>query len=345
MIGWVRTLLQTSPGFLRGIADSRHGTITTISVCAGDRLTIGRTCAEFGRSSNLDTRYLLVLGFTALLMIGGAEPANRRVSPHPAGVVEYQEVSKYSRIRVRKNGSIRTLVFVRDSGEEAFESQIDLSEPDDLRFEYLRSMFLSYGIVPKPRRVLIIGLGGGAMVHFLAKCDPEVHVDCVEIDEAVFKIAVKYFGIKPGHDGASPNIIVDDGLAFIARVKQQKEKYDVIYLDAFLKPSATTDSTGVPLAQRTKEFYQSIKDALVPDGAAVFNVNPHPGMRDDVSGFRDGFPQVYAFSLPNNSGKVVVASKVAARIPRAVLSKNLEEADLRLRPSYSLKSRLNSLDR
>ena len=160
-------------------------------------------------------------------------------------------------------------------------------------------------------------------------------------DEKIVEIADKYFEIKPGKDGASPNIFVDDGLAFIARAKNKN--YDAIYLDAFLKPSAKTDSTGVPLAQRTKQFYQSIQDALAPDGVAVFNINPHERIREDVEGIRNGFPQVYAFSLPNNSGKVVVASKIAIRIPRSEISKNLEEADERLQPSFSLKSRLDWL--
>ena len=41
------------------------------------------------------------------------------------------------------------------------------------------------------------------------------------------------------------NIVTADGLKFIAEAEKQ---YDVIYLDAFLKPSADTDSTGVPLS-------------------------------------------------------------------------------------------------
>jgi spermidine synthase len=285
----------------------------------------------------------LVLLTVLSVFAANSEIYAQRGTKTPAGSVEYRVKSKYSNILIRKNGTVRTLVFVRDSGEEAMESQIDLNEPDDLRFEYLRSMYLSYGFVTQPRRVLIIGLGGGAMVHFFKKNDPAVHVDVVEIDETVVRLADTYFGVKPGPDGTSPRIVVDDGLAFIARVKEPK--YDVIYLDAFLKPSAKTDATGVPLEQRTKQFYRSIQTALNPDGAAVFNINPHEKIQDDVSGIRGAFPQAYAFSLPHNAGKVVVASKVATRVPRSALLKNLAEADEKLQPNFSLRSRADWLDR
>lgn len=288
---------------------------------------------------------VILLAFVAAVgasyLIAGTKVAPRKSSKDSVGKVEYQVVSKYSRIGVRKNGTVRTLVFVRDSGEEAYESQIDMAVPYELKFEYLKSLFLSYGVVPHPKRILIVGLGGGAMVHFLKKYDPEVHVDVVEIDPTVVQIAEKFFGIQPGKDGQSPGIFVDDGVAFIANTK---EKYDVIYLDAFLKPSESTDSTGVPIVQRTQKFYAQIQEALAPGGVAAFNINPHPGMSDDVVGIRKGFPQTYSFTLPSGAGKVVIAATDSTKLPRSALAKNLEQTDQRLKAHYSLRSRLASLD-
>jgi hypothetical protein len=91
----------------------------------------------------------------------------------------------------------------------------------------------------------------------------------------------------------------------------------VIYLDAFLKPSADTDATGVPLAMRTQEFYKQIQARLKPGGLAAFNVNPHPQMRDDVGEIAAAFPQTYEFPLPRNDGLVVLASTDATRVTRA----------------------------
>lgn len=301
-----------------------------------------KSIADSSRNRSNAMMLLIVFVITAggSYLIAGTKVASRK-SKDSVGQVEYHVISKYSRIGVRRNGTVRTLVFVRDSGEEAYESQIDLAAPHELRFEYLKSLYLSYSVVPRPKRVLIVGLGGGAMVHFFQKYDPEVHVDVVEIDPAVVEIAQKYFAIKPGEDGQSPGIFVDDGVAFIAQTKQ---KYDVIYLDAFLKPSESTDSTGVPVAQRTQKFYAQIQQALAPGGVAAFNINPHPGMNEDLAGIRKAFPQSYSFTLPSAAGKVVIASTDSNRLPRSVLAKNLELTDQRLKAHYSLRSRLNSLD-
>lgn len=293
------------------------------------------------RSTSIGIVVILVAVVWTSFLVAGSAVATRKPTRDGAGPVEYQVVSKFSRIGVRKNGTVRTLVFVRDSGEEAYESQIDMAAPHELKFEYLKSLFLSYGVVREPKRVLIVGLGGGAMLHFLAKYDPDVHVDVVEIDPVVVQIAKKYFGVKPGEEGQSPEVFVDDGVAFIGR---SKEKYDVIYLDAFLKPSDSTDSTGVPLAQRTQRFYGEIQEALKPGGAAVFNINPHPAMADDLKGIRKAFPQIYSFTLPAAAGKVVVASTDSTKLSRAAYAKNLELTDARLKAHYSLRSRLNSLD-
>ena len=52
--------------------------------------------------------------------------------------------SKYSHIKVADYGSLRQLYFVRDSGEEALESTIDLNYPQNLFLLYTQTMFASF---------------------------------------------------------------------------------------------------------------------------------------------------------------------------------------------------------
>ena len=54
-------------------------------------------------------------------------PVDRRL-----GTIEYETSSKYSRIRVRKSGTVLSLNFVRDGGLEVIETQADLSAPHKL---------------------------------------------------------------------------------------------------------------------------------------------------------------------------------------------------------------------
>ena len=51
-----------------------------------------------------------------------------------AGRLEFEGASDYSHIRVRRRGNLRSLLFVRDTGEEALESRIDLRRPAELQY-------------------------------------------------------------------------------------------------------------------------------------------------------------------------------------------------------------------
>ena len=50
-------------------------------------------------------------------------------------------------------------------------------------------------------------------------------------------------------------IITEDAFKYF---KDNKTRYDVIYMDAFLKPSEGTDATGQPLRLKTTEFYKGL---------------------------------------------------------------------------------------
>jgi spermidine synthase len=253
------------------------------------------------------------------------------------GDIELSVKSDYSRIRVRRDNSTRTLSFVRDSGEEVVESMVNLRRPHDLLVSYTRYMFLSYVFRPRPERVLIVGLGGGSMVHFLKHHDPNVKVDVVEIDGQIVKIADKYFGVRTE---GNVNVVTGDGAEYL---KKTKNAYDVIYMDAFLKPSDETDSTGVPLRLKTVRFYKEIQKKLAPDGLVVYNLNPHSSIRDDVNNIREAFPQTYVFELPNLSGLVVVGSMTERRLsPNAIVTEG-SALDRRFRASYSFRAMASML--
>jgi spermidine synthase len=238
-----------------------------------------------------------------------------------AGRLEFDQRGEFSHVRIRRDGNLRSMLFVRDTGEEAIESRINLDKPFLLQFEYLKHLFTSYLFRHPQQDVLIIGLGGGGMIHFLRHADPGVRIDAVEIDPLVVKLADEYFDVR---SGPNVNVITADGLKFIAETEKQ---YDVIYLDAFLKPSVDTDATGVPLSLRTQQFYEQLQTKLKPGGAVAFNINPHPQMADDVRAIAAAFPQAYEFQLPRYQGSVVVASTTPERATRAEVIRRAAELD------------------
>ena len=221
------------------------------------------------------------------------------------GRVEHEEVSAFSRIRVRRDGDVRALTFVRDNGQEVVQSRVNLTAPHTLASPYARAMFVSYLYQPHPRRVLIVGLGGGAMVRFLAHHEPQVHIDAVEIDPAVVRLADEYFGVR---SGGNVRVHTADAVAF---VESTADRYDLILMDAFLRPSGDTDATGVPTGLKTLAFLGRLKRALAPGGIVAFNVNEHANMADDIAAVSSVFGQAAVYRCPPADNKVVIAAEGA----------------------------------
>ncbi len=244
------------------------------------------------------------------------------------GVLEHEEKSPFSYIRVRRDGNLRYLCFVRDNGEEAVQTVLNIRKPHELVSAYTRAMFSSYLLRPKQQQVLIVGLGGGAMVHFLRHHDPKLHIDVVELDPVVVRIAEKFFSVRGGQ---GLEIITADAFDYLAKAQK---KYDVIYMDAFLKPTQQTDVTGVPLRIKGVQFYKDVQKKLAPEGLVVWNINVHPGLKQDLQTISEAFPQAYL--LRTEAANVVAIGSLSAQRPSgAVLRSRAQQLDRRFKTNFS----------
>ncbi len=255
------------------------------------------------------------------------------------GSVEYEVKSDFSHIRIRRQDDVRSLIFVGDRGEEVVESALDLKTPHDLLVPYTRFMFASYLFRAKQEKVLIVGLGGGAMIHFLKHYAPRQRVDVVEIDPVVVKIAEKYFGIR---SGGNVRIITADGFEYL---RKTEERYDVIYMDAFLRPGPETDPTGTPLRLRTARFLKGMQNKLNPDGLVVLNLHSHSTSQSDEEAIRDAFPQIDVFQVPLRGNRVVVASIDETKRTRADLNQKARELDRDFQVGFSFLEMVRNLMR
>jgi spermidine synthase len=176
-----------------------------------------------------------------------------------------------------------------------------VAAPQTLVSPYARIMFGSYLYQPQPRRVLIVGLGGGAMVRFLMHHEPQVQLDAVEIDPVVVRLADQYFGVR---SNGNVRVHTADAVKFI---ETTTDRYDVIFMDAFLRPSSGTDATGVPTHLKTQEFLGRLKRTLAPGGVVAFNVNEHESMAQDIAAVTAVFGGVAVYNCPPAENKVVIA--------------------------------------
>ena len=224
--------------------------------------------------------------------------AKHRFNSLPNGEVIAQGM--FSKIALRDQDHIRTMYFVRPNGVEVIESQIDLQRPSFLKVRYTRDILSPYIFVPQIRRGLLVGLGGGAMVHALKAADPNLHLDVVEIDPVVVQLAREYFGVE-----TTENTIIhtQDGFDFLRTPGAQ---YDVIFMDAFLQPNETTDSTGSPLKLKTLDFLREVRGRLTSEGALAININDHSDLQRDLDTFKAAFPINMIWRVPQTGNWIAL---------------------------------------
>lgn len=173
--------------------------------------------------------------------------------------VLYSERSLYRNITVYEDGGMRCMAFGRN--KRLRQSCIDLANPDRLVFSYLQSVMGALYLEPAPKRILIIGLGGGALTKALVQVLGNVHIDVVEIDPAVVRVATKFFDFVPNQQVA---VVEEDGRVFVRRAAKKPDRYDLIILDAF-------DNNYIPEHMLTQEFLQEVKCLLAPHGVLAAN--------------------------------------------------------------------------
>jgi spermidine synthase len=109
-------------------------------------------------------------------------------------------------------------------------------------------------IIPRGSDALIMGLGGGTILHQFERLGMKTEV--VELDERIKETAIHYFGVSK-----SANIKIDDARHFI---NTTKKTYDLITFDMFLNETP-------PAQVLTLETFLKVKKILRPDGLWIIN--------------------------------------------------------------------------
>src|SRR5713101_1830935 len=194
-------------------------------------------------------RWYLHVGLSALAALS--------VLACAAETVIYEKPSHYNTIVVTEDSNgLRTLLFERGGSRQ---SVVKPGDPDHLELPYARVALAGLALCEEPRRILVVGLGGGTLPMFLRGHYPAAAIDVAEIDPDVVDVAKKFFGFR---EDERMRAHVGDGRQFIENAVQPH--YDVIFLDAF-------GARDVPKHLTTREFLQITRRALVPNGVAVAN--------------------------------------------------------------------------
>jgi len=182
----------------------------------------------------------------------------------------YYKESDYYTIKVKdaksKDGHTPLKALIMDN---LVHSYVNLQDPLHIEYQYERI----YAEVLKWRfgkeqlfKSLAIGGGGYTFPRYMEVYYPNAQLDVVEIDPEVTRIVYNYLGLPANSKIRSYNT---DGRWFVMNCK---DKYDVIFADAY-------NGLSIPYHLTTKEFAQQLKDIMTPQGIMLTNIidNLHKG--------------------------------------------------------------------
>ncbi len=227
----------------------------------------------------------------------------------------FRKRSLYRDILVYESDGQRCMKFgIHDAGRQ---SCISLSNPDRLVFDYTRMLLGALYINPNPRRILVIGLGGGSVPGALQALLPDASIDCVEIDPAVAEVAAAFFRFQPAKN---TKVHFQDGRVFVKRAAQKQAKYDLIILDAF-------DHMYVPEHLLTKEFLREVRALLSAQGVVAANTFSSSRLYDSESAT---YSSVFGQFFNLKSGNRVILATTGSLPTRESLGRNADTLEAQL---------------
>jgi spermidine synthase len=150
-------------------------------------------------------------------------------------------------------------------GGDAIQSAMRIDDPYALALDYTRCMMAVLLFHPRPREVLMIGLGGGSLAKFFHRRFRGARVRAVELDARVVAAAREHFALP--RDDARLRVEVGDGAEALA-----PECCDLLLVDGF------DDGEQVP-GLVSRGFYDAAWLALSEPGAMVLNfMSDDPGL-------------------------------------------------------------------
>lgn len=271
------------------------GTRATFDVAA---VALAISAILFGLHAGIrrETRLAMVVAIIALglAMLPQRSSVLRRGHLVEAFETRFQHVAiveKNDEIQIRVNEGFAVQSFVRK----------DKALPIRDVWSYY-AIAPSFGQIPSPRRVLLLGLGGGTAAEIYRRLYPEARVVGVELDAGLVDAGRRHFGL----DLANVDVVIEDARTFVeAEWRRASGTYDVIILDAFQFPY-------IPFQLATSEFFAHTRQCLAPGGVLMVNAGRYREERGVVFALArtlsSVFPHIQAADAPTPSNTLLVAA-------------------------------------
>jgi spermidine synthase len=270
--------------------------------------------------SNITKKLLILAGLTSdrNTVLKFCEPAGSSRDVLFKGLLD----GSYSKPFLIEDREYRTMCFALDG---CAQTEMRLDDHEALVSEYTRKMMGFLVFQARPRRVLMIGLGGGSLVKYCHRHLATTQVTAVEIDSDVIALRSQFL-VPP--DGPRLQVINEEGARYVAQMADRGDRTDVILVDAY-------DQFGIAKAVVERDFVENAKLTLGTHGIFVMNLVAEA---DDCSRHVETIRQVFGgpvivIAMKRDSNLVVFAGNALLdprRMPLALRNAERFEGKLGL---------------
>ncbi len=189
----------------------------------------------------------------------------------------YRTEDKYGPVIVLERGDKRVLSF----GSDFQQTCVDTVKPWYLVHEYTQIMLLGL-VFGKAKNIVLLGLGGGGLVHCLNYFYPQMKLDVVEIRQAVIDVAYEWFDLPRTKN---INLHCEDANDYIKQAKACHA--DIIFSDLY-------EAYGMSDVQVQAEFISSCVQALNETGWLIINFHSLPDKKSAMmKQLSDNFSDIF----------------------------------------------------
>jgi spermidine synthase len=230
---------------------------------------------------------------------------------------EPRETSRDTLFKALLRGTYRKPFLIEDQEYRALcfaldgctQTEMRLDDPIALANEYTRKMMGFLLFEARPKKILMIGLGGGSLAKFCHQHLPDTEFTAVEIDADVIAMR-SHFYVPP--DDERFKVINASGAEHVEQMVHRGERTDVMLIDAY-------DPFGIAKSVVERAFVENAKRVLGPNGVFVLNLVAEA---DECERYVETIRQVFdcpvIVTAMKRGGNLVVFASNAMRDPQCV---------------------------
>ena len=168
----------------------------------------------------------------------------------------FKATTKYASLSIVQNADCVEL----RSDTNALHSVIDLKNPERLALRNLEFLMGILLFIPAPQNILLLGTGGGSLIHFLRHHYPRSHLTSVDNDSELQDLIQQKMLLPK----ASENLVylIDDASHYLQHCGQ---KFDLVLVDIF---SGSQSPAWLLDSQAMRQLYKLLTD----QGAVAYNL-------------------------------------------------------------------------